>query len=64
MMRAKIANLANIHETMAAAVCNGKDRKLRCRTCGHEEDGLTQADIAECLRSGWPECHGSTMELV
>lgn len=63
-MRAKIASLANIHETMAAAVCKGGLRKLRCMTCGHEEEEIGQKDIAECLRNGWPECHDRTMELV
>lgn len=33
--------------------------KVRCRTCGREED----IDGAHCLANGWPECHGETMAL-
>jgi len=30
-----------------------------CRTCGRSQ----KVDSAECLRSGWPECHGYTMTI-
>lgn len=33
--------------------------KVWCKTCGREE----RVDSAECLRSGWPLCHGSTMTI-
>jgi hypothetical protein len=33
---------------------------LRCRACGHEQ----REDPFACLRMGWPEHCGSTMELV
>lgn len=30
-----------------------------CRTCKRS----LKVDSAECLRSGWPECHGETMTI-
>lgn len=30
-----------------------------CRTCGRTE----RVDSAECMRSGWPKCCGSTMTV-
>lgn len=34
---------------------------LRCLKCGRE---VRLGDIAEKLRTGWPECHGQTMLWV
>ncbi len=30
-----------------------------CKKCGRS----IKVDSAECLRSGWPECHGETMTI-
>jgi hypothetical protein len=62
-MRAKIANLANIHETMAAGICKDGPRTLVCMTCGKKTE-VDQETVANCLRMGWPKCDGATMELI
>lgn len=30
-----------------------------CKTCGRSQ----KVDAADCLRHGWPKCHGYTMTL-
>ncbi len=34
--------------------------QIKCQSCG----AAAEVDFAKCLRSGWPECCGSTMELL
>ena len=34
--------------------------QVKCQSCG----AAAAVDFAKCLRSGWPECCGSTMELL
>ena len=50
-------HLAAIHERIAA------DAKLpsvvHCTTCHRDQ----KIDPADCLRHGWPTCHGQTMTL-
>lgn len=63
MIEAKFRTLTGIQNTLAAAVCKDGDRKLQCMTCGKEKS-VTEAQVAESLRSGWQKCHGKTMELL
>ena len=54
-MQRVIAGLPSMYESMASrmgSVC-------RCHKCGRKR----QVDPAKCLRSGWPECCGSTMAV-
>lgn len=51
--------LANIHETIAASDPALARGEVWCKTCGRIE----KVDSAECLRHGWPKCHGATMSL-
>ena len=34
--------------------------QIKCQSCGR----AASVDFAKCLRDGWPECCGSTMELL
>ena len=36
-----------------------KRGKVWCRTCHREQD----VNSDDCLRNGWPECHGYTMTI-
>jgi hypothetical protein len=36
------------------------DSKVTCKSCGRE----ATPNFAKCLRDGWPECCGSTMQLI
>lgn len=51
-----------LHETMAREAFP-KGCILRCHVCKREEP-MTTSEGAKYLRSGWPECHGQTMELL
>lgn len=51
-----------LHETMARAAFP-PGCILRCYVCKREESMGAHAG-AEYLRSGWPLCHGETMELL
>lgn len=35
------------------------DSKVQCPKC----DRIRRVSFADCLRSGWPKCHGYTMTL-
>lgn len=48
-----------VNEKLAEAA-GIKNAVVRCNSCGK----VLQVDGAECLRSGWPVCCGSTMKLV
>lgn len=50
--------IAGIHDTMAEAA-GIKQATVYCTVCGASQE----VDGAECLRSGWPKCHGYTMTL-
>ena len=51
-----IQGTKDIHAEAAAGLGN----RVRCEACRQEKT----VDPAECLRSGWPECHGRTMTLL
>lgn len=51
--------LTTIHETIAASEPTLRRGLVWCKTCGRTE----KVNSAECLRSGWPKCHGATMSL-
>lgn len=55
----KLKKLVNIHETIAASDPALRRGDVWCKTCGRTE----KVNSAECLRTGWPECHGATMAL-
>jgi len=52
-------HLAGIHGRVAKAagleLC-----QVRCKTCGNSQT----VKGADCLRRGWPRCHGETMQLI
>lgn len=48
-----------LHEAVAASVPQLRRGKAWCIKCGREES----VNAAECLRNGWPECHGQTMTI-
>ena len=37
-----------------------QDCTVECLTCGKQQ----KVNFGECLHSGWPKCHGSTMRLI
>ncbi len=47
------------HQKLADSHPSLQRGKVWCRTCRREES----VDSAECLRSGWPKCHGYTMTI-
>lgn len=55
----RVRKLVGIHERIAADVPQIARGKVWCRTCGREQS----VNGAECLRSGWPKCHGATMSI-
>ena len=52
----ELQNVDGMYRDMASKIGN----RVRCEKCGKE----TEVDSAECLRTGWPECHGYTMTLL
>lgn len=53
-----LARTQCLHDRIAADA--GLTRcRVYCTVCGRSED----VDGADCLRSGWPKCHGYTMTL-
>lgn len=58
-MTAKPMTLLNLHDDLAQCHPSLARGKVWCRRCG----GSRAVDPAECLRSGWPICHGATMTI-
>jgi Zn finger protein HypA/HybF involved in hydrogenase expression len=46
-------------ETIAGAVPQLARGRVWCRQCGF----TMTVDSAECMRIGWPKCHGETMTI-
>lgn len=46
---------ASMYSDMAKVLGNA----VQCRICGQ----VATVDSADCLRHGWPKCHGQTMSL-
>ncbi|MGO4561041.1 hypothetical protein [Rhizobiales bacterium 3FA27D7] len=56
----KLINRAgSIHETIAESVPQIRRGIVWCTICGRSQ----KVDGAECMRSGWPVCHGYTMTI-
>jgi Zn finger protein HypA/HybF involved in hydrogenase expression len=55
----RILRAQAMHENIAASVPQLRRGLVWCTTCGREQ----KVDSAECLRSGWPKCHGQTMTI-
>jgi len=57
--RETLARVAGLHEQIARDVPQLRRGMVWCKTCGRSQ----KVDSAECLRSGWPKCHGYTMTI-
>jgi len=57
-VRGHAINLTKLYND-AAADAGLTRRIVTCRTCRREKT----VNGAECLRHGWPKCHGQTMTL-
>lgn len=57
--RETINRLAGIHDQIAKDVPQIKRGMVWCTVCGRSE----RVNGAECLRHGWPKCHGYTMTI-
>lgn len=48
-----------LYDDLATAHPKLRRGKVWCHECGREQS----VDPAQCLRSGWPMCHGETMSI-
>lgn len=53
------SKVRRIHQTIATSHSKLLRRQVWCRKCGRTQN----VDSAECLRHGWPKCHGETMTI-
>jgi Zn finger protein HypA/HybF involved in hydrogenase expression len=56
---ARMLRVSQMHENVAASVPQLRRGKVWCVKCGRELD----VNAADCLRNGWPKCHGQTMTI-
>ncbi len=54
-----LVRTAGLHKAIADDVPQIKRGQVWCTVCGRSQ----KVDGAECLRSGWPKCHGYTMTI-
>lgn len=57
-LRNIVSRVSGLHNAMAEAA-GLKTATVYCTVCGASQI----VDGAECLRHGWPKCHGFTMSL-
>lgn len=50
---------SGLHQRIADSHPTLKRGMVWCKTCGRSQ----KVDPAQCLRTGWPICHGATMSL-
>lgn len=55
----RVAALTGLHDSLATCHPSLKRGVVWCRTCGSSR----KVDSADCLRHGWPKCHGATMTI-
>lgn len=58
-VRELIERAAGLHERIAEDVPQIKRGMVWCTVCGRSQE----VDGADCLRHGWPVCHGFTMTI-
>lgn len=54
-----MSRATGLHANIANDVPQIKRGMVWCSVCGRSQ----KVDGAECLRSGWPKCHGYTMTI-
>lgn len=58
-VRELIERAAGLHERIAEDVPQIKRGMVWCTVCSRSQ----KVDGADCLRHGWPKCHGLTMTI-
>lgn len=57
--RDTLQRLVGLHERIADDVPQIKRGMVWCKSCGRSQ----KVNGADCLRFGWPKCHGATMTI-
>jgi Zn finger protein HypA/HybF involved in hydrogenase expression len=55
----KPPNLQRLYDEIAQSHPSLARGRVWCARCNAYKD----VDVARCLRSGWPKCHGATMSI-